>query len=219
MEQRRPRLGDILDDYCPRERRLSNHVVVAMIGEDVKQTRCTTCDAEHPYKHAKVPPRRKAAPSPPALLETAPPRAAERPRLNGESPVPVVAAPVTPPGPAASPEAGGVELPASPAEEPQPVDDGPVHRPLIRATLPRPEGEAKERPIPEFTMRAARSARGFRNGGGRFAKNGGGQRQAAAAFRPGVMETWSPFSHRQRGGGQPLNRPPQQRSHGNKKSR
>src|SRR5436190_2967871 len=59
MEQRRLRLGDILDDYCPRERRLTNHAVVAMIEEDVKQTRCTTCDAEHAYKGGKVPKRRK----------------------------------------------------------------------------------------------------------------------------------------------------------------
>ncbi len=54
MESRRPRLGDNIDDYCPRERRLANHVVVAIIGDDVKQTRCTTCDTEHPYKNAKV---------------------------------------------------------------------------------------------------------------------------------------------------------------------
>ena len=49
MQQRQPRLGDILDDYCPRERRVTNHAVVAMVGEEVKQTRCTTCDAEHDY--------------------------------------------------------------------------------------------------------------------------------------------------------------------------
>src|SRR5687767_10640886 len=59
MEQRRLRLGDILDDYCPRERRVTNHAVVAMIEEDVKQTRCTTCDSEHAYKGARVPKRRK----------------------------------------------------------------------------------------------------------------------------------------------------------------
>ena len=58
MEQRRLRLGDIVDDYCPRERRVTNHAVVAMIEEDVKQTRCTTCDAEHPYKGGKAPRRR-----------------------------------------------------------------------------------------------------------------------------------------------------------------
>ena len=31
MQQRQLRLGDVLDDYCPRERRVTNHVVVAMI--------------------------------------------------------------------------------------------------------------------------------------------------------------------------------------------
>ena len=59
MQQRQLRLGDILDDYCPRERRVTNHAVVAMVGEDVKQTRCTTCDADHEYKHAKVPRQRR----------------------------------------------------------------------------------------------------------------------------------------------------------------
>src|SRR3954470_17882142 len=60
MEQRRLRLGDILDDYCPRERRVTNHAVVAMVEEDVKQTRCTTCDAEHVYKGGR-PSRKKKA--------------------------------------------------------------------------------------------------------------------------------------------------------------
>src|SRR3989338_7540768 len=59
MQQRRVRLGDVLDDYCPRERRITNHVVVAMIDDEVKQTRCTTCDADHEYKHARVPPQRR----------------------------------------------------------------------------------------------------------------------------------------------------------------
>src|SRR5687768_18118013 len=59
MQQRRLRLGDILDDYCPRERRITNHAVVAMIEDTVKQTRCTTCDAEHEYKEAKVPAARR----------------------------------------------------------------------------------------------------------------------------------------------------------------
>ena len=59
MEQRRLRLGDILDDYCPRERRLTNHAIVAMIEEDIKQTRCTTCDAEHVYKGGRSRRRKK----------------------------------------------------------------------------------------------------------------------------------------------------------------
>src|SRR6266852_7253160 len=59
MEQRPLRLGDILDDYCPRERRVTNHAVVAMIEETVKQTRCTTCDTEHVYKGGRAPRRKK----------------------------------------------------------------------------------------------------------------------------------------------------------------
>ena len=67
MQQRQLRLGDILDDYCPRERRVTNHAVVAMVGPDVKQTRCTTCDTEHEYKHAKVPRQRRKQDAPAAL--------------------------------------------------------------------------------------------------------------------------------------------------------
>ena len=63
MEQRRLRLGDILDDYCPRERRVTNHAVVAMIEENVKQTRCTTCDAEHVYKGGRRPSAKKDTPA------------------------------------------------------------------------------------------------------------------------------------------------------------
>ena len=59
MQQRQLRLGDILDDYCPRERRLANHTMVAMVGNDIRLTRCTTCDTEHPYKGGKVPRLRK----------------------------------------------------------------------------------------------------------------------------------------------------------------
>src|SRR5439155_836436 len=57
--------------------------------------------------------------------------------------------------------------PIDPRPEPEPMvaagdeddvsrddDEGPVHRPLIRASLPRPEGQQPPaRPIPEFTIR------------------------------------------------------------------
>jgi hypothetical protein len=69
MQTRRLRLGDVVDDYCPRERRLSNHVIVAMVEDAIKQTRCTTCDFEHPYKDAKVPPRRKKKDAPSGLFQ------------------------------------------------------------------------------------------------------------------------------------------------------
>src|SRR5438477_7020710 len=72
MQQRQLRPGDVLDDYCPRERRLTNHVVVAMIGDDIKQTRCITCDADHDYKHARVPRQRKKSEAPGTLTSVAP---------------------------------------------------------------------------------------------------------------------------------------------------
>src|SRR5207237_5964511 len=89
MQQRQLRLGDILDDYCPRERRVTNHAVVAMVGPDVKQTRCTTCDADHEYKHAKVPRQRRKGETPAALysqvLANGPKRVAHEAPANGEA--------------------------------------------------------------------------------------------------------------------------------------
>src|SRR5437899_4101961 len=83
MQQRQLRLGDILDDYCPRERRVTNHAIVAMVGPDVKQTRCVTCDTEHEYKHAKVPRQRRKAETPAAL--SSPPVAGGPKRVVHES--------------------------------------------------------------------------------------------------------------------------------------
>jgi hypothetical protein len=162
MEQRRVRLGDIVDDYCPRERRLTNHAVVAMVGEAVKQTRCTTCDAEHPYKNAKVPPRRKK-PAPAALFKPAPetdapeghadqedlPLAANGPRAEGAI---LRSAPPEPEAPAQQASEPEPDPEAAAAPEPE-VEEGPVHRPLIRATLPRVEGQVPTRQLPDFTLR------------------------------------------------------------------
>ena len=67
MQDRRYRPGDVLDDYCPRERRITDHAIVAMIDDEIRRTRCGVCDAEHEYKEARIPsPRRKT--QPPALF-------------------------------------------------------------------------------------------------------------------------------------------------------
>src|SRR6187549_1662199 len=129
MQQRRVRLGDILDDYCPRERRITNHAVVAMIEDEVKQTRCTTCDADHEYKQAKAPASRRKKPES-ALVAGTEAAAFARPPV---------------PDPEPDPE-------SEPEVSDQP-DDVWVHRPLIRATLPRPEGQVPERKAPDFTIR------------------------------------------------------------------
>jgi len=166
VEQRRLRLGDILDDYCPRERRVTNHAIVAMIEENVKQTRCTTCDAEHAYKGGKAPrPRKKDAPALADALDLsavvgAVGAADSGDVVDGDA----IAAPDEQIETEEPLEAEAVAAAsANPDEEepvaPSPFEDGPVHRPLIRAQLPRPEGQKIERQIPDFTVRHAATAR------------------------------------------------------------
>ncbi len=184
MQQRQPRLGDVLDDYCPRERRITNHVVVAMIEQDIKQTRCTTCEAEHEYKQAKIPPQRKKKEAPGSLFQDVltggVPRRAVSATTTDPPAAPAASAPASlgdePTAMAAAPADGAVDDAVSaPGEHDEPQEheehEGPVHRQLIRATLPRHEGQPKEqRPIPEFTIRSATKP------GGRFrpGRRGGG---------------------------------------------
>ena len=189
MQHRQPRLGDILDDYCPRERRITNHAVVAMVGSEIKQTRCTTCDTEHEYKHAKVPTTRRKKEAPAALykqvLAGAQPEAARSAQpVAEEETIDRLAAPAQAAEPgesvaakaAVEPGAGteasaGAGAPAGEDEaETAPDeagnDEGPVHRRLIRATLPRPEGPV-QRPLPQFTVRQPGKFGPNARGGGR----------------------------------------------------
>lgn len=183
MQQRQLRLGDILDDYCPRERRVTNHAVVAMVGPDVKQTRCTTCDADHEYKHAKVPRQRKKSDTTNGLiaqvLASGPKRTPGHAPENGSGAdaLPVAATAIAPPvardftAPESDLEEDVIEAAVDEGDEVdaegdagddtespdafnKPDADGPVHRPLIRATLPRIEGQPPAaRPAPDFTIR------------------------------------------------------------------
>jgi hypothetical protein len=240
--QRQLRLGDILDDYCPRERRVTNHVVVAMVGPDVKQTRCSTCDAEHEYKHAKIPRQRRKGETPAALYAQALADAPKRPTLHehaspqtatddvaesaaaGEAaaeeplPSPVAAAPdesvVTSNGNGPHGDDTGAEDDEDDARED--VDEGPVHRPLIRASLPRTEGQAPpQRPATDFTIRqpggrpnrfrprhqrGGQMFQGNRSGGGNM---GGGpsSRGAGGGGMPRHGGNRPPMSNRRDGGG------------------
>ena len=64
MEQRPLRVGDNVDDYCPRERRITNHVIVALVGSAIRQTRCAACETEHVFKAGQQPkPRKKDEPA------------------------------------------------------------------------------------------------------------------------------------------------------------
>jgi hypothetical protein len=202
MEQRRVRLGDIVDDYCTRERRLTNHAVVAMVEDQIQLTRCTTCDAEHPYKGAKVPRRRKKGETGVLYDQVLAGRQSGRPPDEADAGDARLTAPAVEPESVEAPAVESSSAPASEghaAQEPEAehpagpevgLDDGPVRRPLIRATLPRPEGQPTVRPAPEFTIRQSGGRGGFRpevrgnhrNGraqGGRAGQGGHPQRQGS----------------------------------------
>ncbi len=171
MQQRQPRLGDIVDDYCPRERRVTNHAIVAMVEDDIRQTRCTTCEAEHEYKQAKVPPQRRRKDSTGALYQQV---LADAPHRI--VPPTAVAAEDTSPdtGEAASDEE---QVPVVVGAEGDDEPEGPVHRRLIRATLPRLGNEVPLRREPEFTIRAPLHSRPGKPGKG---PKGGGHRAAGS---------------------------------------
>ncbi len=259
MQERRLRLGDVLDDYCPREKRLANHVIVALVGDEVRTTRCGTCDFEHVYKGGKVPARRKkadpqavlyktvldnitgrdsdtgqpvpvsvdadlpvqsAAAPPVAVPSVAVPVAAPAVAVPAAAAPAVTAAPPAPPRPApATLRAAAVPVPAPvaaappPAHEDAPPREEPVHRhTLIRATLPKIEGQVQERKPADFTS-YARQPQGRRGGGG---GGGGRPRQPQAP----AWGNYSPYANghpsgkgtHQGQGGQPgQSRPPNRR--------
>jgi hypothetical protein len=59
MSDRPVRLGDVIDDYCPRCRLLLNHDVASLFDGVVAKVTCRTCFNTHDYRHAQVPPKRK----------------------------------------------------------------------------------------------------------------------------------------------------------------
>ena len=212
MQERRLRLGDVLDDYCPREKRLSNHVIVALVDDEVRTTRCATCDFEHVYKQGKVPARRKKADPQADLYKTVLDNITGRDAYSGapvqasaEAEKPAVplapavqAAPRLAPAPAAlvvdtTPEPVVEESDAAPKRE------EPVHRhTLIRATLPKIEGQVQERKPADFTS-YARPPQGRRFGAG-----GGRPRQPQAAGNAS-WGGYSPYAN-----GHPSGKGPQQ---------
>ena len=50
------RLGDIIDDYCIKCKRIMNHAVVSMMNGEAAKVRCRTCHSDHDYRHELPPP-------------------------------------------------------------------------------------------------------------------------------------------------------------------
>lgn len=51
MTELPPRLGDLIDDYCPRCRLLLNHAIASLVDGQVVKVICQTCYSEHAYQH------------------------------------------------------------------------------------------------------------------------------------------------------------------------
>jgi hypothetical protein len=53
---REPRLGDDIDDFCVRCKRIMNHAVVSVLNQEPAKVRCRICHSDHDYRHEQAPP-------------------------------------------------------------------------------------------------------------------------------------------------------------------
>ena len=65
MMMRDVRLGDDIDDFCVRCKRVMNHNVVSVLNGQAAKVRCRTCHSDHDFRNEQPPPpkvdARKAA--------------------------------------------------------------------------------------------------------------------------------------------------------------
>lgn len=53
------RLGDVIDDYCVKCRRITNHSIVSLVNGGAAKVRCRTCYNDHDYRNEQAPPTKK----------------------------------------------------------------------------------------------------------------------------------------------------------------
>jgi len=53
------RLGDDVDDYCIKCKRLTNHSIIALVDDEPAKVRCRTCYNEGPFRKGEAPPSKK----------------------------------------------------------------------------------------------------------------------------------------------------------------
>jgi hypothetical protein len=70
------RLGDDIDDYCIKCKRVTNHSILAIVDGEPVKVRCRSCYNEGPYRRCVVPPSKRElqkAALMKQMLEQAPP--------------------------------------------------------------------------------------------------------------------------------------------------
>ena len=100
------RLGDIIDDYCIKCKRIMNHAVVSMVNAEPAKVRCRTCHSDHDYRH-ELPPPPKIDPRKQTLFNEV---------LAKVAPQAVIPDPPPPPKPEAPPKP---EIPPKPEAPPK----------------------------------------------------------------------------------------------------
>jgi hypothetical protein len=84
------RLGDVIDDYCVKCRRLTNHSIVSLLNGAAAKVRCRTCYGDHDFRNEQAPPSKKELLKQKelfnAVLSTAPQAASEEPAPEAEKP-------------------------------------------------------------------------------------------------------------------------------------
>lgn len=53
------RLGDELDDYCIKCRRMTNHAIVSVVEEHAAKVRCKSCYNDHDFRNGIAPPTKR----------------------------------------------------------------------------------------------------------------------------------------------------------------
>jgi hypothetical protein len=144
------RLGDDLDDYCVRCKRVMNHAVVSVINAAPAKVRCRTCHSDHDYRHEQAPPPkvdlRKAALFAEVLKKVSPADAAavdlapELPELPDEAVDAEVDAEIE--GEAEVDLADAVLADVEPEAEPEPVVEAPHPKTKAKAAA-KPKAESK----------------------------------------------------------------------------
>ena len=107
---RDPRLGDDIDDFCVRCKRIMNHAVVSVMNAAPAKVRCRTCHSDHDYRHEQAPPP-KVDPRKQALFNEV------LKKVNPEEASAVVAELDDPPLEEAAAVAEAPETPAAPVAE------------------------------------------------------------------------------------------------------
>ncbi|MCC6394053.1 MAG: hypothetical protein IT167_25875 [Bryobacterales bacterium] len=53
------RLGDDVDDFCVKCKRITNHSIVSLLSEEPAKVRCRTCYNDHDWRRCEAPPSKK----------------------------------------------------------------------------------------------------------------------------------------------------------------